>query len=404
MRVLVFGAVFVVLTGGVVCWAAEGNATPLTEKTLEAVRKQAAQKPRRIIVNNDGNDVFRSDASSTPEGLLIARSTALVGTQVDAIFYCTGVFNLHSHKSSVSELQKAGDRGKKSNAEALIEQGTDTLEIMTKFGHANGMEVFWSMRMNDTHDSADDALLCQWKRDHPDYLMGKKGDKLPYGGHRWSAVNYELPEVREKVFRIFEDVCRRYDVDGVEMDFFRHPVYFKPQMTGAEVTQAHCDMMTALLARIRKMTEQVSLKRGRPMLVAVRVPDSTRYAKAIGLDVTRWLEDGLIDIVTGGGYFRIEPWQNLVALAKPYGVPVYAGLSASRIKGNIEVWRGEALNAWNAGVSGIYTFNKFNPKDAAFRELGDPKALAAMKSTYKYNAGSAIDYWLKDGKRFVVGE
>ncbi len=74
------------------------------------------------------------------------------------------------------------------------------------------------------------------------------------------------------------------------------------------------------------------------------------------------------------------------------------------IKGGIDVWRGEAANAWKAGVNGIYTFNRFDPNDAIFRELGSPETLAGKKQTDKYQPGSAMDYWLKGGKKFLVGK
>ena len=86
------------------------------------------------------------------------------------------------------------------------------------------------MRMNDTHDGTKNAYADPifranpLKVAHPEYLMGRKGQKLEQGA--WSAVNYALPEVRELAFRYFEEVCHRYDVDGIELDFFRHPVYF----------------------------------------------------------------------------------------------------------------------------------------------------------------------------------
>ena len=388
-----------------------GSETGEAGKNIKEMRKQAAQRRRRIIMNNDGNDCRnpKPDEPRTAETFLSKRTSPLVGSQVDAIFYCTGVFNFYTHKSDETELRGHGDRNDVDWAWELIQQGRDSLQIMTDFGHEHGMEVFWSMRMNDTHDSGDNALLCQWKKDHPEYLMGKKGDKFPHGGGRWSAVNYGIPEARDKVFRILEDVCTRYDVDGIEMDFFRHPVYFKPQMTGDPVTQEHCDMMTGLLSRVREMTEAVAMKRGRPLLISVRVPDSVGYAKGIGLDLIRWMEDDLIDIITGGGYFHLEPWENLVTLGKQYNVPVYACLSGSRVvdpgqpenKGSIEVWRGEAMNAWNAGISGIYTFNRFNPGDPLFRELGSPDVLEELEKVYEYNPGRAMDRWLKGGSKFI---
>jgi hypothetical protein len=386
------------------------------EAAMKKARKKAAHRHRRIIMNNDGNDCrVRTGAEQTKnaETFLSKRTSPLVGSQVDAIFYCTGIVNVYTHHSQLTEPRHTADRAVQDWAYELKEiEGRDSLEIMVEFGHEHGMEAFWSMRMNDTHDSADATLLCQWKKEHPEYLMGTKQDGFRYGGGRWSALDYAVPEARERIFRILEDVSARYDVDGIELDFFRHPVYFKPQMTGDPVTQEHCDLLTGLLRRVREMTEQVAAGRDRPMLIAVRVPDSVGYARAIGLDIVRWLEDDLIDIVTGGGYFHLEPWENLVALGRRYDVPVYAGLSASRIvspsqpesKGAIEVWRGEARRAWDAGVSGIYTFNRFNPSDPIFRELGSLETLRGLPATYEYNAGRAMGRWLKGGDDFIKGD
>jgi len=381
---------------------------------MASARKKAAHRVRRIIVNNDGNDCRNPepDEPRTPENFLSKRTSPLVGSHVDAIFFCTGVFNSYTHHSQETELRGHSDRRAEDWACELITTGRDSLEIMADYGHEQGWEVFWSMRMNDTHDSADPALFCEWKKDHPELLMGTSDTRFPYGARRWSAVNYERMEVREKVFRILQDVCTRYDVDGIELDFFRHPVYFRPQMTGDPVTDEHRRKMTRLLERVRKMTEAVAADRGRPLLIAVRVPDSIGFASAIGLDIETWLANDLVDIVTGGGYFHLEPWENLVELGRRHDVPVYPGLSASRIvspstpedPGAIEPWRGEAMKAWEAGVSGIYTFNRFNPNDPIFRELGDPELLKGLERTYEYNPGKNMNAWLKNGDRFVIGD
>jgi len=383
---------------------------------IAAARKKARMRKRRVIMNNDGNDLSGIDAREpvTPELFLSTRTAPLVGSHVDAIFYCTGVFNHYTHRSEVSELLDSDECAAR-YAHKLIPLGTDSLELMNGFGHEHDMEVFWSMRMNDTHDSSSKSafLMTDWKRDHPEYLVGKQGTKCPYGCNRWSSVDYAVQEVRDRVFHIFEDVYTRYDVDGIEMDFFRHPVLFKPQMTGEPVTQQHCDLMTGLVQRIREMADAVGRKRDRPLLIAVRIPDSVGYCRALGIDLIRWLEEDLIDIVTGAGYFKMEPWENLVALGKKYEIPVYACFCSRRIMGGgqpeavseIQVWRGEALNAWNAGVSGIYTFNRFNPKDQVFRELGDPELLKTLdrfdQTAYVAQIWSRPETWLKGGLDFV---
>ena len=384
------------------------------ESAMKRARRKAAHRERRIIVNNDGNDcrVKQKNDPVTVENFLSKRTSPLVGSHVDAIFYCTGIVNVYTHHSKETEIRATADRGVVDWAHKLVKTGRDSLQIMVDFGHKQGWEVFWSIRMNDTHDSGDDSMLCEWKKDNPQLLMGRKGEGFPHGGRRWSAVNYGLPEAREKIFRILQDVATRYDVDGLELDFWRHPVYFKPQMTGQPVTQEHCDMMSDFLRRVRKMADAQAEERGRPMLIAARVPDSVGFAKGIGLDLVRWMEDDLVDIVSVCGYYRFEPWENFVALGRKFNVPVYAVLSASRLvdpgapesEGDLKLWRGAALRAWKAGVSGIYTFNRFNPEDAIFRELGDPDLLETKERTYKFIPGNVSDSWLKGAKRFLKPE
>lgn len=394
--------------------ALAGNPAFAAPDAWDEACREARWRNRRIIMNNDGNDVHHAspDAPKNAETFLEQRTTALIDSQVDSIFYCTGVFNFYKHKTREGEmLFREGVPG--NFLKALLDQGTDPLRIMIDFCRKHDKEIFWSMRMNDTHDSGNPDLLCQWKRDNPEFMVGEKGAKLPYGCNRWSSVDYGLQPVRDKVYRILADVATRYDVDGLELDFFRHPVLFRPQMTGEPITQEHRDQLTNLMRRIRKMTDSVGRKRDQPMLVGIRVPDSVAYCHALGIDLEQWLREGLVDVLTGGGYFHMTPWKDWAAFGHTHDVPTYACLVSRRLMDGgkpeadtaQEIWRGEALNAWNAGVDGIYTFNRFNPHDAIFRELGDPALLRSLphqdQESFVADIWSRPERWLKDGDRFV---
>ena len=80
---------------------------------------------------------------------------------------------------------------------------------MSNFARQHGMEVFWSMRVNDTHDGSYDwwgkGSFSPWKKEHMDCLLAERGAKLPVGV--WSGLDYGLEEVREKVLSIIKDVC-----------------------------------------------------------------------------------------------------------------------------------------------------------------------------------------------------
>jgi hypothetical protein len=357
----------------------------------------------------------------TPESMLSKRTFGLLGTHVDSIFYCTGVFNSYTHRSSESDLRTDQGKTDAHHYHELIQKyGTDSLEIMTRFCHQHGLEVFWSMRMNDKHEATRDHYTSlDWKRGNPHCLIGREGEEKLRDRTWRFMIDYDVAEARDKVFRILQDVATRYEVDGLELDFFRHPVLFLSQAVSETVTQAQCDKVTGLLRRVREMADKEALRRGRPLLIAVRLPDSAGYCKAIGLDLVRWLEEDLVDIVTGCGYFKLEPWENLAALGRKFGAPVYACLVSRRVMMGgrpedvttgeaLKRWRGEALNAWKRGVNGIYTFNRFRPYDRIFRELGDMELLRTLERIDQTNYAGDKGYsdpghWLAGGRSFIKG-
>ncbi len=380
---------------------------------LRAERRALSRRRRRIVFNNDGDDAVYYNPAGTPQGMLAARTLPLAGSQVDSIFYSTSsCFPCFTHRTRIGEIFTCREKGFRNNSvPALLAAGTDPLEIMVRYCRKHQIEIFWSMRMNDTHDSSTawygPLLLPKFKKEHPEFLVGSAGKRPPHGP--WTAVDYGRREVRDLCFRLIEEVCANYDVDGIELDFFRHPCFFRSVAWGGHAGPKEWRAMTGLLRRIRAMTERRGLARGRPILLAVRVPDSVGYCRGIGLDVEQWLAQGLVDILTTTGYFRLNPWRTSVDLGHRYGVPVLACLSESRVRGQVrpfrrnslETYRGRALRAWRAGVDGIYMFNYFNPRAALWRQVGSPALLARLPKYYFItNRDGNPTHYLADGQRF----
>lgn len=384
-------AVLCVITG-----CADAPADALTE--LRAARKAALDRPRRIIFNNDGNEPVYKAEDDSPGAFLRLRTTGLVGSQVDCISYCTwsSGFGMFTHDTKVGQVFTTKEAMFSTNRTAeLLAAGTDPLKVMTDFGRKHGIEVFWSFRMNDTHDGsgADYGPVMlranRLKTEHPEYMIGTAAKKPKFGA--WTAIDYTQEPVRELAFRYVEEVCRNYDVDGVELDFFRHPVFFRrAAMAGVACDDAERALMTDMVRRIRTMTEAEGLRRGRPYLLAVRLPDSVEYCRDIGLDLERWMAEGLIDIYMPSGYFRLNDWRRSVELGHRYGLKVYPSLDESRVRDGaakalrqtVQSYRGRAAAAWQAGADGVYVFNSFDPRSAIWRELGDMRTLDGLDKDY----------------------
>jgi hypothetical protein len=384
-----------------------------TTAAMRQARKKAAQRQRRIMYNDDG---CHTRPFSTPDEFLSLRLKQLLGTQVDTICYCTGgggLFWGHIPKAgeligeSVADTDAQYVKDICKSLHALEELGTDPLALAVKFGHDNDMEVFWSYRMNNIEDSFAAWSHARWKREHPEYLLGEPEDweKYVYTDPRkwWAGLDFEHKEVRAHILSIFEDVCQRYDIDGVDMDFFRSPRFFKPTTDGLPVSAEQIAMMNDFMRRIRGATERIEIQRQRPLLITCRVPLSVERGLAIGLDIETWLDEDLVDMLTFGGDLApmamAPQLRTMAELAHRHGVRAYANIGGSGMQkgqGYVadEAWWAAAMNAWHAGVDGIYTFNLFPTKpDVRYSHLGSPENLKGLDKLYAIDPIEPKNLW-----------
>jgi hypothetical protein len=358
----------------------------------------------RLITNNCGD--VEKDGSDTVEGFLAHRIKALEGTGVDAISYCSHYsFNSCTHATKVGEIHRP-IQGSSCHAQALIDSGRDCLQIVVDWTHDRGMDTFWSMRMNDCHDGNPkiEEVRSEFKRQHPEYLVGREEDgrnrEQFVGNYRWWAgVNYAIPEVRQRAFDLIEEVCENYDVDGIELDWNRHNVYFPENRRGEPATVEHVAMLNDFMDRVRKMTERVGAKRGRPICLMVRVLDALELDLHLGLDIETWTREKLIDILAPGDYRQFTDWKECIELGHKYGVQVYPCISATKIHGRAkyigrggreewELWRGDAMNIWEAGADGISIFNGCPNHVPLWGEIGDRETLLKLDKVYGPTHGS----------------
>ena len=87
-------------------------------------------------------------------------------------------------------------------------------------------------------------------------------------------------------------------------------------------------IMNDFVHLVRQTLDYYGEKRGRPILLAVRPPDSIELSLSAGLDPETWARNVWVDLMVGGSGltpFSI-PIREWVQLGHRYGIPVYGCL------------------------------------------------------------------------------
>ena len=380
------------------CLTCAGAPTPSTPSvsapvaapvSFETMRTQMLNRPRSVIYNTDGNDMtlYPRALPLTSEAFESVRLKYTEGTKIDSVFYCPhssafGWFTTRKTHDFMTTQFRPPDAEVYNAAADFAEKGTDALEMAAAYCRRQGLEIFVSIRMNDTHDNRGpqppNSHFSLFKQQHPECLMGTMTNRPRYCA--WTAVDFAHEAVRAHVRRFVREFLENYDIDGIEYDYFRHLQLFKTVANGADATQAELDLMTALMRDLRTIADEVGRQRGKPFLVAVRVPDSVGFCRAIGIDIERWVHESIVDMVIGTGYFQCNPWHVMTDVVHRNGGKFYASLDEPRnatkraplgmLPGRgfaVPFFRARMAAALAEGADGVYFFNLFTYFEAAYR-------------------------------------
>ena len=317
-------------------------------------------RTRRLIYNADADNMFLYAKPPMQPADLQSQVDQIADNGFTTLFMCANVGMTANFSGGIVELsgtyltpeqnehvakvaaEKAAtlERGVV-NLRALVAAGHDPLGLIVDRARQRKLEVFITFRMNEIHlcNKPDimpaPLMISRYWREHPEWRIGKLDDppastylsilEPANGVGRWlsGGLNYALPEVRKLRLAQLRECCERYPIDGLDLDFLRFPMFFR---AGEET--ANVSTMTALIRQVREITNEVGRRRGRPLLLSVRVPSTPKQALAIGLDPMTWAREGLIDIVCAGHMQRpVSP----VAIteyrsALPPSVPLYGSI------------------------------------------------------------------------------
>lgn len=185
------------------------------------------------------------------------------------------------------------------NTLVLHEAGCDYPKRMLDRARHNKVKGWISLRMNDAHnpDKPEYPSHSTLWRDHPEWQLRNGPNPAPSS---WAAsgFDYEQPEIRAYYAKLIQEVCTRYDLDGLELDFLRFDLYFRP---GREHEGAK--LMTTFIEETRAVTQAAAKRLGHPVELAVRVPTTPWIARRRGLDAAAWAQAGFVDLIIASPFW-----------------------------------------------------------------------------------------------------
>ena len=378
-----------------------------------------------VVFNDDADLAFVVPDRAKSEALLRANVAALADTPVKTFVYCIGMGGdlLYYNTEVASRVgwrkspdEKPGSlmENRMENARVCLAAGADAVRTAGEAAKKLGLIFIPSLRMNDAHFMANPdqhSMTSEfWFKHRTEYII--KDSPLPFEPAYGNLLDYTHAEVRQlRLDTVFEALARNHDlVDGFELDFNRFQVFFpKGKAAGG------APLITEMVRRVRARLDELSRAERRPMYLLVRVPPSVADCMTAGLEVERWIGEGLVDLVSPAQIMTLAgdmPIADLVSLGRTHGVKIYPSLyprtswripfpataaapyahAAVGRDGTLEEIRGAAANYRAMGADGFYLFNFYNafgserPYDGkllhVFRDLARPENPAGQAVIY----------------------
>ena len=261
----------------------------------------------------------------------------------------------------------------------------DPMEFLLNKTRDMGMRAWISVRMNDCHGA---HQRTNWIRGDIYYEARKNGWMIgdeavaPYYGE---CFDYSHPEIRDRMYRYIVEMLDRYDTDGLELDYMRELFCFDYK------NNPDCaDIMTEFLTRVRAYVRKKELERGHSIRLAVRVCRDAEHNKIFGIDVARWIREGLVDVVIPTSRWHstdteipVKEWKRLTDGTKVEiwpGIEFFIKLPAVN---SHETVRAMTAQYSDLGADKIYIYNYY--RECAQRD-GD------MASEYGLDTSHFLDY------------
>jgi len=293
-----------------------------------------------------------------------------------------------------------------SRCREFILGGNDLIQLSLDRARDKGIVFFLTWRMNESHavGEPENPGNCRFWRDHPEFRIGGSG---PFAWHEEQALCFASEAVRDYQFAFIEELCSRYDIDGLELDFLRFPYFFQRSMPFEE----KAPIMTAFVRRVREMLDS----RGKDIPICARVHNRLDMARDTGLDIGAWLHEGLVQILNLSPSYIMQPDSDIEGYRQAFpdawilgemtqcmtrGKSIELSVEQTR-KSTPEVLHALAYSFLERGADGISFFNFTYYRDYSF---GHPDKLDRFEPPYDALKGIADRQFLaRQPKHYYVG-
>ena len=228
--------------------------------------------------------------------------------------------------------------------------GYEFLQFLIDRSHQKGMQFLAGLRMNDRHPNAGEQPFF---KEHPEWHLGPN-----YPG----ALDYKYEGVRDTVLAVAEETLSRYDVDGIELDWMRHCLVFKPNEA-----DKHAPLLNDFIAKMREVVDEAARRKGvDKLLLGVRVPQTIEECQILGFDLQSWAQSG-VDYICPADFHCIDfniKVDEFVELTRGTSCELYPSIYGTLSIGGStrrglthEQFRAAANNYYAFGAQGVSPYN-----------------------------------------------
>ena len=301
------------------------------------------------------------------------------------------------HGSNVGKWNHAVNYRDGLHVRQLVREGWDRPQLFCDRCHEKGMLFFASAHLNIGAGASEQARgtgrLSDFVLDSDHLRVGK--DEDPRASYVSPIrLNFIHPEVREERLRIFEEFLSRYSTDGVEVHSEVLPI-----CRYSQVSQC-APLLTQWLRDLKAIAGKAEREQGRRKRVYMRIPANPRAWQAVGLEVSDWIAEGVVDgLICASSdpevFDQDIEISKVVSLARGTScrILVECGTTLGKRRDDKPTARllwGAAANAYHQGAAGFGINDMVRSQRLAFlepmvealRPLGSPELLDTADKIY----------------------